>query len=187
MKADAACDLRGLEPNNEGRIVSMLVRALRPIGAIWPLYQMYRIVLLVELMGRYSNPDIVAKFQRILAGQVRGRPPARTTRSLRQKQAQHRLNPDEVDQLLQCYRAGTKIDDLAAEFAINRNTVMEHVRRAGAPRRRNIVLGRLDEARRLYEQGWSLARVAQQFGVDPGTVGYTFRKAGIPRRDTHGR
>ncbi|MDP9332214.1 MAG: hypothetical protein M3Q30_02710 [Actinomycetota bacterium] len=138
-------------------------------------------------MGRYSNPDIVAKLKRILAGQTPGRPPDRTTRSVPHKQAQHRLDPEEVDRLLERYRAGTKIDDLAAEFAINRNTVMEHVRRAGAPRRRNVVMDRLEEACQLYEQGWSLARVAEHFGVDPGTVGYAFRKAGLPRRDTHGR
>ena len=138
-------------------------------------------------MGRYSNHDNVTTLQRILAGQERDRPPARTTRSLRSKQVQHRLGSEEVAQLLERYRAGTRIIDLATEFGIARNTVMKHVERAGAPRRRNLVRDHLDEARRLYDQGWSLAKVAEHFGVDPGTVGYTFRKAGIPRRDTHGR
>lgn len=138
-------------------------------------------------MGRYSNPDNVTTLQRILAGHKPARLPARPTRSPRQKQAQHRLESEEIARLLERYRAGVKIDDLAAEFAVNRNTVMEHVRRAGAPRRRNVVMDRLEEARELYDRGWSLAKVADHFRVDSGTVGYAFRKASIPRRDTHGR
>jgi DNA-directed RNA polymerase specialized sigma24 family protein len=139
----------------------------------------------VELMGRYSNPDNVTKLQGILAGHEPECLPARTTRSPRQNQ--HRLTPDEVTRLLERYRDGTKISDLATEFQISRTTVMKHVERAGAPRRRNLLRDHLDEARRLYDEGLSLAKVAQHFGVDPGTVGYTFRKAGIPRRDNHGR
>jgi len=141
----------------------------------------------VELLGRYSNHDIASQLRQVLAGQKSDRPPARTTRSLRKKQIQHRLEPEEVDQLLECYRAGAKINELATEFAINRNTVMKHVERAGAPRRRGVIVERLDEARRLYEQGWSLAKIGQHYGVDPNTVWYTFRKMGVPRRDSHGR
>jgi AraC-like DNA-binding protein len=141
----------------------------------------------VELMGRYSNRDNVTTLQGILAGQKLGRLPARTTRSLRKKQVQHRLEPEEIDHLLNRYHDGTEINALATEFQVSRTTVMKHIDRAGVPRRRNLIRNRLDEARRLYEQGWSLANVAEHFGVDPGTVGYAFRKAGIPRRDTHGR
>jgi hypothetical protein len=142
---------------------------------------------LVGLLGRYSNHDIMSHLRQVLAGQKPDRPPARTTRSLRKGQVQHRLDAEEVDKMLERYRAGAEINALATEFGINRTTVMKHVERAGAPRRRNLVRDHLDEARRLYDRGWSLAKVAQHFGVDPGTVGYTFRKAGIPRRDTRGR
>lgn len=142
---------------------------------------------MVELLGSYSNPDILSRVRQVLAGQSTDRLPDRTTRSLPHKQAQHRLTPEEVDRLLDHYHAGTKINDLAAEFKVGRTTVMKHVERAGAPRRRNIVTDRLDEARRLYDQGWSLARVGAHFGVDPATVGYALRKAGIPRRDSQGR
>ena len=141
----------------------------------------------MELLGRYSNPDILSRLRQVLAGQSTDRPPGRTTRSLPQKQAQNRLDPEEVDRLVQNYRTGTKIDDLAKQFQISRTTVMKHVELAGAPRRRNLIIDRIDEARQLYDRGWSLARVGAHFGVDPATVGYAFRKAGIPRRDTHGR
>jgi len=102
-------------------------------------------ILMVELMGRYSNPDIVSRLQGILAGHKPGRLPARTTRSLRHKQAQHRLDPDEVARLIDRYRAGTKVSDLAVEFHISRTTVMNHVERVGIPKRRNFVRNHLDE------------------------------------------
>ena len=141
----------------------------------------------MELLGSYSNPDILSRVRQVLAGQSTDRLPDRTTRSVAQRQAQNRLDPAEVDRLVQNYRSSTKIDDLAKQFQISRTTVMKHVERAGAPRRRNLIIDRLDEARRLYDQGWSLARVGAHFGVDPGTVGYAFRKAGIARRDAQGR
>src|SRR4051794_20588242 len=94
----------------------------------------------VELLGSYSNPDILSRVRQVLAGQRTDRVPARTTRSLPRKQAQTRLNAEEVEKLLGRYRQGAKINDLAAEFGIARTTVMKHVERAGAPRRRNVVL-----------------------------------------------
>jgi DNA invertase Pin-like site-specific DNA recombinase len=139
----------------------------------------------VELMGRYSNHDNVTTLQRILAGQERDHPPARTTRSLRQ--IQHRLSTDEVQRLIELYLQGQLIDGLATQFNVSRTTVMKHVERAGAPRRRNLLEDRVEEARLLYDQGNSLAKIGQHLGVNPSTVWHAFRKAGIPMRDTHGR
>ena len=136
-------------------------------------------------MGRYSNPDNVTILQRILAGHNRDRLPARTTRSLRQ--IQHRLAPDEIAQLIEHYRKGALIDDLASQFAINRTTVMRHVERAGAPRRRSVLADRLDEARQLYDEGWSLAKVGNHLGVNASTVRRVLHNAGVEMRDTHGR
>jgi transposase-like protein len=99
---------------------------------------------------------------------------------------QTRLSPTDIERLVKRYRTGTPINDLAAEFEINRTTVMKHIERTGAPRRRGVVLDHLDEARRLYEQGWSLARLGRHLGVDPGTVWYTFKNAGVPTRPRSG-
>ena len=136
-------------------------------------------------MGRYSNHDNVTKLQRILAGQGRERPPARTTRSLRQ--IQHRLTADKVQQLIELYTQGELIEALAAKFHISRTTVMKHVERAGVPRHRNMLTDRVNEARQLYDQGWSLAKIRQHLGVNASTVWHALRKAGVPMRDTHGR
>jgi DNA-directed RNA polymerase specialized sigma24 family protein len=141
----------------------------------------------VELLGRYSNPDIVSRLRQVLADQKPERLPDRTTRSLPKKQTQHRLEPQEVDQLVEHYRAGTKIVDLAIEFQISRTTVMKHVERAGEPTR-NLIRDHLDEARRLYDDdGWSLARIGRHLGVNASTVWQAFRNAGVPMRDTRGR
>ena len=66
-------------------------------------------------------------------------------------------------------------------------TVMKHVERAGAPRRRHLLTDLLDEARQLYDQGWSLASIGTHFGVNASTVWHALRRAGVPMRDTHGR
>jgi transposase-like protein len=139
----------------------------------------------VELMGRYSNHDNMTALRHILAGQGSGRLPARTTGSLRQ--IQHRLSADEVQRLIELYTHGELIKALAAQFHISRTTVMNHVERAGAPRRRNLLPHRLYEAQQLYDQGWSLARIGQHLEVNASTVWHALRKAGVPMRDTHGR
>ena len=64
---------------------------------------------------------------------------------------------------------------------------MKHVERAGAPRRRNLLADRLDQARQLYDQGWSLARIGKHLGLNASTIWHAFHKAGLQMRDTHGR
>ncbi|HEY1644794.1 MAG TPA: hypothetical protein VGF75_00225 [Candidatus Saccharimonadales bacterium] len=47
------------------------------------------------------------------------------------KQIQHRLKPEEIDQLVNAYKAGELVKDLADRFLIHRTTVIEHVKRSG--------------------------------------------------------
>lgn len=51
--------------------------------------------------------------------------------SARRMQVQHRLKPEEIDELVYAYQAGELIEDLAARFSIHRTTVIEHVKRNG--------------------------------------------------------
>jgi hypothetical protein len=135
----------------------------------------------VELLGRYSNPDIVSTLQRILAGHRRDRPSSRGVRSPRQKQ--RRLAADEVSQVLQRYQAGETANILAQAFDVHRTTIVRHLESAGLQTRYRI-LGEEDlaEARRLYEQGRSLASLGEHFGVATRTVLNAFQQAGIPTR-----
>lgn len=134
----------------------------------------------VELLGRYSNRDIVTKVRQILAGQGRDHPPARTTRSVRQHQ--RRLGPDEIESLLEAYRAGTFIDDIAHQFGIHPTTVWAIVKRQGQPSRAGVIDRNLAEACQLYEQGWSAARIGQRFGVAGDTVRRVLTKSGVTMR-----
>jgi DNA-binding MarR family transcriptional regulator len=44
-------------------------------------------------------------------------------------QRQHRLKPEEIDELVHAYKAGELIKDLADRFSIHRSTVMAHLQR----------------------------------------------------------
>ena len=131
----------------------------------------------MELMGRYSNPDIVSRLRRVLSGQGRDRPSARTVRSLRQKQT--RLSGDQVGEVVERYQAGETANALAQVFGVHRTTIVRHVEATGALTRYRILSERdVAEGRRLYAQGWSLARPGEHFGVATRTVLNAFQRAG---------
>ena len=135
----------------------------------------------MELLGRNSNRKNVTRLLSILAGEGRDRPPARTTRSLRQRQ--RRLTPEEIDVVVGRYEAGESANVLAREFGAHRTTIVGHLKRRGVSTRYKIIAEKdLAEAARLYAQGWSLARVGEHFGVGAHTVLNTFRTAGIATR-----
>ncbi|MBM3675933.1 MAG: hypothetical protein FJW88_13510 [Actinobacteria bacterium] len=79
--------------------------------------------------------------------------------------------------------AGTEINELAARFGINRNTVMTHLQRAGVPkqRRRGRTLDaeQLRAAGRLYESGVSLVSVGERFGVDKRYLSRALAEVGV--------
>jgi predicted DNA-binding protein YlxM (UPF0122 family) len=135
-------------------------------------------------MGRYSNPDIVSRLQRILAGNGRDRPSRRPVPSLHQKQ--HRLTQSELRALLASYEAGTAIARIATDFAVHRTTVLDIVRRAGLKRRYRRIDDALENAQALYESGLSLKQVGEHFGVSPDAVRDCFIRNGLPIRPRPG-
>jgi len=134
----------------------------------------------VDLVQAYSNlPDHVERLRSLLepprAARLRGpeRPP---------KQAQRRLNPDGVAELVAACKAGGRVKKLAAEFGIHRDTVHNVLKREGVLQSPGVRPDDLPEAIRLYEEGWSLARLAVKLDVSPSTVNRALRKAGVPIR-----
>ena len=83
----------------------------------------------MELLISYSNQNILTRLRQVLSGQGRDSPPARATRSVRQ--AQHRLYPNEVSELVCAYNDGATIKELQALFAVSRTAVMCHLKRNG--------------------------------------------------------
>ena len=133
----------------------------------------------VELMGRYSNPDNVARLRRVLAGQGRDRVSHRPVPSLRQKQP--RLDDSQRLELVARYEAGESASELASEFGIDRRTATAIIRKAGGAVHYRAEVD-ADAARELYEAGCSLARVGDELGVSAGTVLTVLRRVGIATR-----
>jgi DNA-directed RNA polymerase specialized sigma24 family protein len=133
----------------------------------------------VDLMGRYSNPDIESRLERILSGQGRDSASHRPVPSLRQKQT--RLTESQQSALVKRCGAGESANALAAEFGVDRRTATRIIKRAGAETRYRVDAD-IEAARELYEAGLSLAKVGEELGVSAGTVLNLFRRAGIPTR-----
>ena len=104
------------------------------------------------------------------------------------RQVQHRLNIDEVDDLVRWYRAGAKVSELAFQFGVHRDTVSEILSRRQVVRhRQGIPPEFLDQTISDYLAGWSLDRLGARLAVDAGTVALALRKAGLKLRGPHDR
>ena len=100
----------------------------------------------------------------------------------------YRLDPDQTQQLIASYRAGSTVYQLAEEFGIERRTVSAILHRHDVPmRRRGLTDDQIDDAERLYHHGWSLARIGDRMNVTADTVRTRLLERGATMRDTHGR
>jgi lambda repressor-like predicted transcriptional regulator len=96
------------------------------------------------------------------------------------KQAQIRLGPNDVAQLVAAYEAGGRVKQLARQFGIHRLTVSSILQREGvALRHRGIHPDDLSEVIRLHRDGRALARLAAMFDVSPSTMTNALRRAGV--------
>jgi DNA-directed RNA polymerase specialized sigma24 family protein len=98
------------------------------------------------------------------------------------------LRPAEVDELVEDYRAGATVYDLAARFGISRATIGQHLRRRGVDTKPpGLHPDDVSAAVGLYGDGWSLARIAEKFDTSVKTVWVRLQEAGVQMRDTQGR
>jgi len=138
----------------------------------------------VDLLGRYSNPDIMSRLNRILSGQGRDGPSHRTVPSLKQKQT--RLADSDRNEVIDRYLAGESANALASTYDVNRATVFAILQRAGIKSRYRILTDdNIAAATEMYKSGQSLASIAKNFDVSDGTVLRAFRRLGVPTR-AHG-
>jgi len=143
----------------------------------------------VEVLGRYSNPTPNAADLRKLLARVSTAVRSVPVAPPMPKQVQHRLTPDEVRDVVAAYQAGHTIRDLAVQFGIHKETVREHLERAGVPRRinaRKLTDQDVKTAAELYQQGLSLQGVGERLGVDAKTVMNELHRAGEPMRPRRG-
>ncbi len=99
------------------------------------------------------------------------------------RQAQRRLAPNQIAELVAEYQAGADMRELAGRWGVHRTTVAGHLRRAGAElRRQGLSDEQLSEAVRLYGEGWSLQRLSERYGCDAETVRARLKKRNVVRR-----
>lgn len=139
--------------------------------------------VMVGLLHRYRNRDVVTRIRQVLAGQDRDRPSDRTVQSVRR---QNRLTPDRVRELVAQRNRGVEINELAEQFRVNRDTVINHLKQAGVTGRRwpgrTLDLRQLEEAGRLYESGMNVVAVGERFGVDRRYLRRALPEAGFMLR-----
>jgi Helix-turn-helix domain len=146
----------------------------------------------VELLKRYSKNDRDLAKVRNLLDQASD-PPKRNlggdAPAWPPKRVQRRLDVEDVERLVASYRDGGTVPELAVQFGIHRTTVLEHLKRAGVPRRphvRKLSDQDVAVAAEHYRAGESLATVGRRFGVDAMTVAREFQRAGVETRARRG-
>ena len=123
-----------------------------------------------EEKGRLSNPAATDESSDTGAPDARQEP--RPSEPVR-RSVQRRLDEAEIDQLINAYRTGRSLADLAEALGIHRRTVAAHLEARGVPRRINMPkMTQADtrDADRRHRAGESLAAIARSLGVDPSTI-----------------
>jgi DNA-directed RNA polymerase specialized sigma24 family protein len=93
---------------------------------------------LVEVIALFSNPPVNPCFERFLqiGSEIQGADQGLPSTPRRIYQVQRWLTFEQKEQLLEDYRAGIPIQEIAETYRINRDTVMAQARRAGLCRRK---------------------------------------------------
>lgn len=139
-------------------------------------------VLLMELIQRYSKLDKVSYI---------GHCSPETPRPVAVPcihDAQKRLGPEAVAQLVGNYQVGVPSTELMRRCGIGKGTVLRILDTAGVPRRnQRMTKPDIATAIEMYQSGLSLAAVGRHFGREHTVIRDVLERAGIPPRDSHGR
>ncbi|MGF1661018.1 MAG: helix-turn-helix domain containing protein [Kineosporiaceae bacterium] len=136
----------------------------------------------MEPWSRYSNTSLTVEAPVLMLCV------ADDGRSGVSRQRQVRLSPGVETRVVEDYRGGAGVVDLARRYGVHRTTIAAVRGRHGVPRRRRgMDSAQVDSAVRLYTDGWSLARIGDRFGVDGQTVRTALRARQVRMRDRHGR
>ena len=99
----------------------------------------------------------------------------------------NRLNDTQLVRLVEQYKSGATVYELASEFAIDRRTVSNHLKQQGVIMRlQPLTEETVDEIVRLYDSGLSMSKVGQQISFSADSVSSHLRKRGVKTRDPRG-
>lgn len=136
---------------------------------------------MVEAMGRYLNLSEQGECIRAALEIVPSGLPNNNSEAPRR--FRQTMNPDEIDDLAEAYKAGTPINVLADEFEIDRSTVLKHLQGMDIPRRYPALdPEQCQEVCRLYVAGLDSSEIGQMFDVSADTVLHALRRGGIEIR-----
>lgn len=90
--------------------------------------------------------------------------------------------------MVEGYRAGSTILELAARHDCDRKTVIRYLKlHCVETRYRALSPPQIDEAVRLYESGLSLIKIGEVVGADPKTVKSRLIERGVTMREYNAR
>ncbi|MFK4102929.1 hypothetical protein ACI2L1_23145 [Streptomyces sp. NPDC019531] len=94
------------------------------------------------------------------------------------------LSPDEVAELVEAYRRGAEMNELARRYGVHRHTVDRHLERAGVAKRQmtKMTPARVKQAKELYEQGLSTNEIGKKFGISGSAVWKALKRAEVEMR-----
>ncbi len=159
-------------------------------SGLQPIYQVFLVLLREAISNQRSS------FRRLVdeVGVVPTAPGGIRMTATRHSPAalrpNHKLMPAEISKLVDTYRRGATVFELAEQFGIHRQTVSAHLHREGvAMRSRTRMTPRLvTHATELYEAGWSTIQIGKELGLGPSTVGrYLTRLRSLPIMRSHSR
>lgn len=93
------------------------------------------------------------------------------------------LNDTEMARLVERYKAGASVYELAVEFGVHRTIISRRLKGAGVKlRRQPLTPEQVATAAGLYAEGMSLAAVGNELGVHASTVHQALGQTGVVMR-----
>jgi hypothetical protein len=132
---------------------------------------------MVELVQRYSKLPKATQLSHIgRASPIPIAPP-------RIHNAQKRLGPEVVAQLIADYQAGAPSTALMQTYGIGKGTVLKILEDHGVSRRNQpLADDEREEAIQLYLAGWSMAKVGRHYGRAHTVIRDMLRRHGVQRQ-----
>ncbi len=147
---------------------------------------------LVRLIGTLSNTPrplerLIAKLGEQPAGAQRTKLVHKVTSAKRERRSykpNRKLSPEEIQNLVAQYEAGSSIADLARLFGMHTQTVDAHLKRQGVEKHWAFRLSseQVDKAVELYANGWSTIEIAKEFNITTNTANRSLIRAGVTLR-----
>jgi len=120
-----------------------------------------RLVAALEEMGGLTKMQVSEVARETIVAQTGAVDPGMVRLEVRENRI---LSPDEVAELVEAYRRGAGVRELAHQYGVHRHTVDRHLERAGVVKRPVVKMtpNMVARARELQAQGWGTRRIGRR-------------------------